>query len=159
MLPSSLSYAVVSYFFMRHRQYQVSICNIRQTGRAMSAQVHSHWAYFSSLGFTQAAYFCSSAILVTDSCTAVKLQPPCSLPDLISMGSAALFSSLALSTYFFLRFNYLFEREGVHASGGGAEGENFQADSPLSALGAQSGALSQDPEIMTWAEIKKQTLN
>ena len=42
-------------------------------------------------------------------------------------------------------------------AGGGAEGEEDKWTPYWG--GAQQGALSQDPEIMTWTEIKSQMLN
>lgn len=69
------SCTVVSYFSMTCGQNQVSFYSIRYAGRAASTSIHSHGAYFSPLGFTQRACFCSSTMLITSSSMIWKLQP------------------------------------------------------------------------------------
>ena len=55
---------------------------------------------------------------------------------------------------------YLREREKAGARAGGAEGEGERIPSRLSTeWGVQHRATSQDPELMTRAEIKSQMLN
>ena len=50
------------------------------------------------------------------------------------------------------------ERESTHASRGRVEGERIPS-SLHAQCGARCAAPSHDPEIMTWAETKSQTLN
>ena len=71
--------------------------------------------------------------------------------------------SVTKASFFFQRFMYLLERERESTPRGGGRGrgrerENPQADSPLN-IEPDVGAQSHDPETMTWARIKSQTLN
>ena len=70
-------------------------------------------------------------------------------------GSSKLASILFYLIFLDFIFIWLREKESMRAGGGG-EGER-QADSCVE-HGAQCGAPSQDPKIMTWAETKSQTL-